>query len=91
MEFPAFRTAEWINSTYNFNTKKEESPNNNYRFWVPLPVLHGVEFLPQKMEERTYGYMYKVRRKEVHEEIRRALFRQALFKVGVWRCRWLPV
>ncbi|CEL93796.1 unnamed protein product [Vitrella brassicaformis CCMP3155] len=68
MEFPAFRTAEWI--------------RDNYSKGRPPPeVLEGVDLSPRYMLSfETIGlYMDKVR--AVKDEIRRALFRQSLYKV----------
>lgn len=83
MEFPAFRSVEWINTTFNVDTVREDEGRTDPppQFWVPSQILRGVEISPQYMKDTAASVLFKTRRLEVQQEIRKALFRQALFKV----------
>lgn len=82
MNFPAFRSIEWINTTFNINETKSQKNNDFPPFFVPPQILRGVELFPQDMKKRIGINLFKQRRIAVQQEIRRALFRQALFKVS---------
>lgn len=68
MEFPPFRSEEWIREFYD---KGEAHPKS----------LKGVELSPQYMLEFESIGLYKPKVDAVKEQLRVALFRQALFKV----------
>lgn len=85
MEFPAFRSVEWINSTFNINQTKPKQGEQQQKqigyFWVPQQVLRDVELMPEYFKNQPSFYLFKNRRDEMQREIRRTLFRQSLFKV----------
>lgn len=97
MEFPAFRSPEWINGTFNIKSKGGEGVQTDGAgvqtsgegvqlppppFWVPPQILRGVEIIPKQMREQSAINLFKARRLEIQAEIKRALFRQALFNVS---------
>lgn len=85
MEFPAFRSEEWVTETYKLqdSTEADGSARSQPPFFVPKQVLSGVALTPKWMVSYRAVHQFKSRQKAVQEEIRRALFRQALFKVKI--------
>lgn len=102
MEFPPFRSAEWLNHTFQCTTPatnkskpaSSATPNESLSppspseevvlqpsFFVPVQMLSGVTLSPAWMKAYETVNHFKARQKAVQEEIRRALFRQALFKI----------
>ncbi len=68
MEFPAFRSEEWIRETYD-------------KMQPPAEVLKGINLSPRYMEEFETVALYQDKVQGVKETIRRSLFRQSLYKV----------
>ncbi|CAK0819226.1 unnamed protein product [Prorocentrum cordatum] len=66
--FPAFRSEEWIRTEFD-------------RLRAPTSVLEGVGLNPQFMTDFPSVGLYPTKVAQVQEQIRTALFRQALFKV----------
>jgi hypothetical protein len=66
--FPAFRSDEWVKTLINTETCPEE-------------ILKGIDLTPGYMASNPAAALYLNKSKETREQIRRALFRYALFKI----------
>ena len=69
LDFPAFRTDEWM---------REASSRD---FKVPSECLNDVELQPEHMQRFPSEHMFAKKASDVKDQMRRALFRQALFKI----------
>jgi hypothetical protein len=67
-KFPAFRTTEWLNSLID-------------SLYVFPSVLANIDLTPEYMANNPTANLYRAKAAAAREQIRRALFRHALFKI----------
>mmetsp|Transcript_33641 Transcript_33641/g.78631 ORF Transcript_33641/g.78631 Transcript_33641/m.78631 type:complete len:178 (-) Transcript_33641:13-546(-) len=68
LAFPAFRSPEWIKSDFE-------------KIKAPPEILDGVDLSPQYMTNTPNLNLYQDKVRHVRQQIRNALFRQALFRI----------
>ena len=68
LRFPAYRSDDWVRKIIDDHL-------------CPQELLHGVDLTPAYMAANPSAALYANKARETREQIRRALFRHALFKV----------